>query len=161
MTEAHSTTAKSKTAKPTDSSFGLPNYESPKIDLGNTEVPAAIRELAEKGVAQARDTAEEATGLLKNTYTNAAKGATDYNLKVLEIARTNTNTAFDYVHNLMGAKSLTEYVRVSSAHARQQVEAMAAQTKELAELAQKVTTEVVEPLKTGITKAFNNKIARP
>ena len=126
----------------------------------------AFRELADKGVAQARNTyenakaaTEEATDLLKDTYKTAAKGATDYNLKVIEIARTNTNAAFDYAYELMGVKSPSEFVELSTAHAHKQFEAMTAQTKELTELAQKVTTEIVEPMKTGVTKAFNNRLA--
>jgi phasin len=130
------------------------------------EMPEAFREMTEKGVAQAKDTyektkaaAEQATDLLKNTYTIAAKGSTDYNLKVLEIARTNTSSAFDYARELLAVKSPAEFVELSTAHARKQCEAMTAQTKELAALAQKVTTEIAEPLKAGVTKAFNDKSA--
>jgi len=36
---------------------------------------------------------------------------------------------------------------------------MIAQTKELAELAQKVSTKITEPLKAGVTMAFNKKVA--
>jgi hypothetical protein len=36
---------------------------------------------------------------------------------------------------------------------------MIAQTKELAELAQNAATEITEPLKAGVIKAFNNKVA--
>jgi hypothetical protein len=39
-------------------------------------------------------------------------------------------------------KSLTEFVELSTKHARMQFEVMTAQTKELAELAQKITTEI-------------------
>ena len=130
------------------------------------EMPTAFRELADKGVAQARSThenakaaTEEATDLLKDTYKTAAKGATDYNLKIIEIARINANSAFDYAYELMGVKSPSEFVELSTAHARKQFEAMAAQTKELTELAQKVTIEIAEPLKIGVTKAFNNRFA--
>ena len=126
------------------------------------EVPAAFREIADKGVAQAKDTyekakaaTEEATHLFQHTYTAAAKGATDYNLKVIEIARVNTNAAFDYAHELLGVKSLSEFVELSSARARKQFEAMTAQTKELTTLAQKVTTDTAKPLKTGVTEALN------
>jgi hypothetical protein len=42
----------------------------------------------------------------------------------------------------LGVKSLTEFVELSTKHARMQFEVMTAQTKELAELAQKVTTEI-------------------
>ena len=159
------TTANTK-AKHSGSSFGPPNSELPKIELPKMEVPAAFRELAGKSVAQARNTyenakaaTEEATDLLKNTYKTAAKGATDYNLKVIEIARTNINTAFDYAKELSGVKSLTEFVELSTAHARKQFEAMTAQTKELTELAQKVTTEIAaKNWRHGDTNA-SNKLA--
>lgn len=167
MTEATTSATKVKTAKSNAAPFGVPNYENPKYDLPNMEVPEAFREMAEKGVAQAKDTyekvkaaAEEATDLLKVTYTKASKSATDYNLKVIEIARTNTNTGFDYAHKLLGVKSLTEFVELSTAHAQKQYEAMTSQTKDLIELAQQVTNEIAEPFKAGATKAFNNKFAR-
>ena len=115
------------------------------------EVPAAFRETADKGIAQARDTyertkaaAEEATDRLKDAYTTAAKATMDYNLKVIEVARTNTNAAFDYAHELLGVKSLSEFVELSTAHAHKQFEAMSAQSKEPTELAQKVTTEIAD-----------------
>jgi phasin len=108
-----------------------------------------MMEATTASVAEAKDTyekakavTEKATNQLKHTYTTAAKGATDYNLKVIEIARTNTNTAVDNAFELLGAKSPTEFVELSTKHARKQFEAMAAQTKELTELAQKVATEI-------------------
>ena len=67
-----------------------------KLDMPKMEAPPAFREFADKGVAQARDTyekakavTEKATNQLKDAYTTAAKGATDYNIKVIEIARAN------------------------------------------------------------------------
>ena len=160
MTEATTGVNKAKTAKHTASPFGVPNYEMPKFDLPKMGMPEAFREIAEKGVAQAKDNyekiqaaAEEATDLLKGAYTTAAKGATDYNLKVIEIARTNTITAFDYAHELLGVKSPSEFFELSTAHARKQFEAMTAQTKELTELAQKVTNEnAVRDWRHGETK---------
>jgi phasin len=166
MTEVTTAAAKSNTAKPAVRAFGAPNYEIPKLDLPNMEVPEAVREIAEKGVAQAKDTcqkakvaAEQATDLLKDTYATAAKGATDYNLKIVEIARTNINTAFECAQELMGVKSPSEFVALSTAHVRKQFDTMIVQTKELAELAQNAATEITEPLKAGVTKAFNNKVA--
>ena len=97
--------------------------------------------------------------LLKGTYTNASKSATDYNLKVIEIASANTKTAFDNAHELLGVKSISEFVELSTAQARKQFEAMTAQTKELTEFAQKVTTEIaVKNWRNGDSKA-SNKVA--
>ena len=166
MTEATTATTKAKTAKYTGPPFDLPNTEIPKINLPKMEVPAAFRELAAKGVAQARDNCEKArvatekaTDRLKDAYTTATKGATDYNLKVIEIARTNTNSAIDNAHELLGVKSLLDFVELSSAHARKQFEAITAQTKELTELAQKATTEIAaNEWRHGGSKA-SNKVA--
>src|SRR5260370_32084993 len=114
MTEAPARANTAKTAKHAASPFGLPKFEIPKSDLPNMEMPEAFREIAEKGVAHAKHTyeqakaaAEEATYLLKDTYTIAPNGATDYNLKAIQIARTNTNTAFDYAHALLAVTSLS------------------------------------------------------
>jgi phasin len=105
----------------------------------------AFRESAERGIAQAKGTyekakvaGEQATDFLKTTYATAAKGAADYNLKIIEIACTNTNTALEYAEELMGVNSPAEFVALSTTHARKQFDTMIAQTKELTELAQKV-----------------------
>ena len=133
------------------------------FDLPKVEVPEAFREFAEKGAAQTREVfermrvgAEEATGLLENAFKTAASGATEFNRKVVENARANSNVAFDHVIALLGAKSPSEAAEVSTAYARKQFELMADQTKELTALAQKVTTQTSEPVKAGINKAFKN-----
>ena len=82
------------------------------------------------------------------------RAPTDYNLKVIEIARANTNTAVDNAFELLGVKSLAEFVELSTKHAHKQFEAMTAQTKELTELAQKVATEItVKDWRHGDSKA--------
>jgi phasin len=134
----------------------MPKFEVPKM-----EVPAAFRELAERSVAQARDgyekmkaAAEETTDVLEDTYANASKGATDYTLKAIEIARHNTNAAFDFAVELASVKSFSEAVELTSSYTRQQFDALLAQSKELTALAQKVATDTSEPLKSGVNKAF-------
>ena len=111
MTETTTATNKAKTTKHAASSstpeYGMPKFEMPKFGLPNTEMPEAFREMAEKGVAHVRDNnakakaaCEQAADLLENTYATFAKGAQDYNLKLIEIARANTRAAFDYAHEL-------------------------------------------------------------
>jgi phasin len=125
-------------------------------------VPAAFRDVAEKSIAQARDSyekfksaAEQATDLLEDTYATASKGASEYALKLIEVARTNTNAHFDYASQLFGVKSVAELVELSTAHVRKQFEAAAEQGKELTSIAQKVATTTVEPIKDSVSKVFN------
>jgi phasin len=137
--------------------FAMPNFDMPKM-----EVPAAFRDFAEKGVAQAKDNyekmktaAEEATDVLENTYAKASKGMSDYGLKVIEVARVNSNANFDYFASLFGVKSLAEVVELSTAHARKQFETLTAQSKELTSFAQQVAVDTTEPIKGSVSKVFS------
>jgi phasin len=124
--------------------------------------PVAFREMTEKGTAQAKETYEkmsaatrEAAALIENTYATAMKGVHDYNNKYIEFAVENTKATFDFLQKLSGVKSPSEFVELSSDHARKQREALTEQTKQLAVLAQKVTLASAEPLKTSVVKTFN------
>jgi phasin len=141
--------------------FEFPKFGMPKFEVPNMEVPAAFRDIAERSVAQARDgyeklkaAAEDTTNVLEGTYATASKGASDLTMKAIETARTNTNAAFDFATELLGVKSLSEAVELTSAHTRKQFEAFMAQSKEFTELAQKVAAETSEPMKSGMNKAF-------
>jgi phasin len=162
MAETATTPPRVKTSKPAASAFEMPKFEIPKFEIPKVEMPAAFREFAERGVAQAKDTyekmkavAEEATDVLETTYSTATKGASDYGLKVIEAARVNTNAAFDFCGELITAKTLSEVIELSSAHARKQFEALSEQGKELSALVQKVATETAEPIKSGVNRAFS------
>jgi phasin len=164
MTETTTTaTNKAKTTSHAASSVALPDYGMPKfeIDLPNTEMPVAFREMAEKGLSHARDTnakakmaCEQAGDLFKNTYANLTKGTQDYNLKLFEIARTNTRAAFDYAHELLAVKSPSEFIELSTAQMHKQFEIASVQNKELCALAQKVAGDVAEPMKKGMSSAL-------
>ncbi len=153
--------AKSKPAIGPAAMFDIPKFEMPKFDIPKMEVPAAFREFAEKGISQAKDNyekmkavAEDATDVIEDTYATASKGASDYGLKVIETARSNANSSFDFASEMMSVKSISEFVELSTAHARKQFETLTAQTKELSALAQKVATETAEPMKASMTNAF-------
>ena len=158
------TTLKPKPAKaaaPVIPLFEMPKFDIPSFEMPKFEVPAAFREFAEKGVAQTKDAyekmkavAEQNTQMLETVYSTASKGSTEYGLKVIEIARANTNAYFDFVGSLFGVKSPSELVELTTAHSRAQFETVSAQGKELAALAQKVATETAEPIKSGVEKAL-------
>ena len=69
--------------------------------------PDAFRDTAEKGMTQAKEMYEkmntattEAADLIRNSYSTAVKGMQDYNNKVIEFARANSNAAFDFVQKM-------------------------------------------------------------
>lgn len=144
MTETNTTAAATKSA-------GAPKMETPQ----------AIREMANKGTAQAKASyakmsaaTAEASSVMQNAGATAAQGIKDGNAKVIEFARTNSNAAFDYASELLGVKSPSEFIKVSTEQARKQFEVLSEQTKELTTLSQKVMLETAEPLKASAAKAF-------
>ena len=167
MTETTTVATKAKTTNHAASSIGVPDYgmpkfEIPKFDRPNMEMPQALREMAEKGVEHTRDAyakakvaSVEAADLFENSYEAAAKGVTDYNLKLFEIVRTNTRAAFDYAHELLGAKSPAELIELSTAQMRKQFEIASAQNKELCTLAQEMATGAAGTVKASVSKPLN------
>jgi phasin len=137
--------------------FEMPKFEMPKFEMPKMEVPPAFREMAEKGLAQAKENyekvkiaAEKATDTLETAYTTASAGCSGYGLKLIETARGNSNAAFDLYGQLLGAKSYSEVVEKTTAYMRSQFETLTAQAKDLTEHAQKVATETAEPIKSSM-----------
>ena len=128
------------------------------------EVPEQMRAFAEKGVSQARDNyakfkdaAESHNGTIEAVFSAFSSGAKEYSAKLMEIVKTSTSANLDFAQALVGVKSPTEAIELWTTHARKQFETFTAQTKELAELAQKVATETAEPIKASASKL----IAKP
>ncbi|MBN9604159.1 MAG: phasin [Afipia felis] len=127
------------------------------------QIPEQFRAFAENGVNQARDgyqklkaAAESNNEALEAVYASAAKGASGFTAKLVDIAQANVTSSFDFAQSLVGVSSLSQAAELMSAHARKQFETLTVQSKELAELGQKVATETVEPFKASVTKAFQS-----
>jgi phasin len=125
------------------------------------EVPEQMRALAEKGVSQARDNyarfkdaAETQNSTIEAVFTSASKGASQYSAKMMEFMKANTTSTLDFAQDLLGVRSPTEVMEVWSSHTRKQFETLTTQAKELTELAQRVATDTVEPIKTTASKLY-------
>jgi phasin len=120
------------------------------------------REFTEKTAARAKETygkvqaaAKESTEVMEQILSTASRGAADFNSHLLEITQENMNAAFDFARQLTRVKSPSEFLELSTAHARKQFEKYTEQTQRLTSLAQKVTTDAAHPLQAGFAKAFN------
>ena len=125
------------------------------------EVPEQMRAFAEKGVSQARDNyakfkdaAETHNGTIEAVFTSYSKGAGEYSAKLIEFFKANTSSSLDFAQELFGVKTPAAAIELWTAHTRKQYETFTAQTKELAELGQKVASETVEPIKASASKFY-------
>ncbi len=144
--------AETLTAEP----FAMPTMPA----MPNVEVPAAVREMAEKSVAQAKDAyekmksaAEEATDVLEDTYETTRKGVVTLNMKAIDTVKANSDATFAFARDLLAVKSLSEAIELQTAFTRKAFEAMTAQAKEFQELATKLATESSAPMKDAFQKA--------
>ena len=125
------------------------------------EVPEQMRAFAEKGVSQARDSyakfkdvAETHNGTMEAVFSTASKGASEYSRKMMEMMKANTTATLDFAQELVGVKSPSEAMELWTSHAKKQFGTFTAQTKQLAELSQKVAAETAEPIKASASKLF-------
>ena len=67
----------------------------------------------------------------------------------------NTNATLDFARQLVSVKSPSEFLELSAAHARKQLDTFTEQVRHLTDLAQKVTTYAVQPLQADVKSAFD------
>lgn len=150
-----------KETKPA-AAFEMPKFDAQVFQMPKLEVPEAVREAAEKGVAQAKEAyeklkvaAEETTELVEDTYATYTKGAADFSGKVLDFTKLNTTTVFDFAKDLLAVRSVAELVEKQTAFARSQFEVITAQTKELQGLTQSLANDIQAPVKAAAEKAIS------
>lgn len=131
------------------------------VDLPFFATPGIFNGITEQSMARAKENYEKMkaasgaiTDVLTEAYSTNAKGVADYTAKVIEFSGANTSSAFDFLTQLMGTKSPSEVLQLSATHGRKSFEATTAQSRELWELARKVTTETAEPIKKRFTSAL-------
>ena len=139
-------------------------------DLVPTQLPEAMRSLAEKNIAQTRELYERSKNILEAAVESwersldaASQGAVVLNRKVIDIAQRNINSSFDLAKNLAGAKNFAEAMELQAAYWPKQLGALQAQAEEVRTLSTKVAADATEPIKTQMTRGMDelhNKSSR-
>jgi phasin len=149
--------------KAAEETFATPDFNK-GMDVATApvaEMQENMRKLVEKTVVDAREAyskaktaAEEATGALETGLAAAKTGMLEMNTKALDTMRANVEAGFDFMHTLISAKSVSDYVGLQSEFARKQIEALTGQAKELSALAQKVANDSTAPIKEQVARTF-------
>lgn len=163
-----STRKSTKSGADKASPFGIPgaefaSFEMPKLDYAGApfDVPPLVRDLAEKGLAQAKAgydklkaAAEDATEVAEETFETAKAGLGALNQKALDTAKTNADAGFAFARALFGAKSFTEAYELQAGFARAQAAAFIEQSRELQDTARRVVEDTAEPGRAAFGKAL-------
>jgi phasin len=108
------------------------------------EVPAEMREFAERSVAQARKAFEgfmgavqKTTGAVQSATSLGQNGAHDVSEKAVSFAESNVNAAFDLAEKIVKAKDVQEVLSLQAEYLKHQMDAIQQQTRELGDAVQK------------------------
>ena len=121
-----------------------------------TETVNKAREYAQQG-------ADYSMGMAENVQAMAStviKDAAEFNVQWIEMVRANTNSSLDFARQLVSVKSPSEFFQLSAEHTRKQFEAVTQQAQHLAGLAQKVTTDAVQPMQEIVKSASKKAMPR-
>jgi phasin len=134
--------------------------EAPIASL--TQAQGKVRDLVETSLSdthskytQLKSAADEAAQALETSYATVKNGAVQFNVKAIEALSDTAHANFDFFKSVLSVKSPSDYVALQTEFARKQIELATAQTKAFGELAKKVATETVEPIKAQVAKTFN------
>jgi phasin len=132
-------------------------YRNVTVDAA---IPEAMRALAEKTVAQAREAYDRSTGAfevavdtMQKSFDAAGQGAVALNRKILDIAQRNVSSGFELAKSLAGAKNLADFVELQTAYWQKQLDALTAQAEEVRALSTKVTAAAAEPIKAHVASS--------
>jgi len=110
-------------------------------DKFQPQIPAEMREFAERSVVQARKAFEGFMGAVQKTAESmegaAGAGVKDVGAKAVSFAQTNVNAAFDLAEKLVHAKDVHEVLALQAEYLKQQMEAVQKQAQEMGDAVQK------------------------
>ncbi|MGL4395860.1 MAG: phasin family protein [Hyphomicrobium sp.] len=111
-------------------------YDTPQF-----EIPAAVRDLAEKNVNQVRQAydqfmtlASKAQETIVKSQGTMAGAAVDVQAKMLQCAQTNIDANFRFAADLARARDLKEYLEIQSNYARAALETYSKQAQDITRL---------------------------
>nr|WP_321445692.1 TIGR01841 family phasin [uncultured Cohaesibacter sp.] len=117
----------------------------------NFEVPEQVREMAEKGVEQARkaydefaSAASEAVSKAETSAETMRNGAVDLNKKALSATEESMNASFDLATNLVKAKDIQEVMELQTKYVQSQMQRFGEVARELGEAATKTAVDATK-----------------
>lgn len=115
------------------------------------EVPTQVREMAEKGVEQARkaydefaSAAADAAAKVEGSAETMRTGAADLNKKALSAAEESMNASFDLATQLVKAKDLQEALELQTKYVQTQMQRFGEVARQMGEAATKTAADATK-----------------
>jgi phasin len=150
--EKTASAAKSAAKDFTSTAFSMPSFEMPELFRSFTEQGMTR---TREAYARMKSAAEDTTDLLEDSLETTREGMREAQFKALDMAKANTDAAFDLFKQLLTTKSVADAVQLQTAFARERFEAMVDYSKDVQATLTKVGTEASKPAKAIFDKAMS------
>ena len=97
---------------------------------------------------------ENETRNAEQSYSSSLAGMRELNLKLIEMARANTEAVFELAHEIASAEAPSDLAGIWAEHARRQFDLMTKQSKELTDFGQKLAGRTAKPIARTVNEAF-------
>ncbi len=116
------------------------------------EIPKEMRSMAEASFDQARKTfekflagAQQTAGSLEERSATVRAGAKEISTTAISCAEKNVQASLDYAQSLLGAKDLTEVMRLHAEYVQSQMRALAEQASEMGQIVSRAAMDAAKP----------------
>jgi phasin len=123
-----------------------------KEQMGNFEIPAEMRRIAEQSMQQAQrafegfiNAAQQAAGEVESRANRARAGTRDVTEKAMSFAERNVAASFDFAQKLVRARDLDEVMRLQREYIQAQIQALNEQAKEIGQTVSKAAMDAARP----------------
>jgi hypothetical protein len=107
---------------------------------------------ARESLDQTLETGAEAVRGVQEGFTSALEDVRDLNVRLIEMARANTHTAFDFAREVAEAKGPADLVEACTTHATKQFDMLTKQASELTTLGQQFANTASQPVTRRVSK---------
>ena len=116
------------------------------------EIPKEMRSMAEASFNQARTAfekflsgAHQTAGSIEEHGASVRAGAKDISSKAVSYAEKNVQASLDYAQSLLGAKDLSEVMRLHSEYIQAQMRSLAEQASEMGQMVSRAAMDAAKP----------------
>jgi phasin len=116
------------------------------------EIPKDMRSMAEASFDQARQAfekflagAQQTAGSLEERGATVRAGAKDISTTAMSYAEKNVQASLDYAQSLLGAKDLTEIMRLHAEYVQAQMRVLAEQASEMGQIVSRAAMDAAKP----------------
>jgi len=135
----------------------LPNFHNEEVKVSVKRV-----ENTKRSVEEASTVGEKVIWLVENAVEDASARTTEETVelghKLLDFAHMNANAYFDWLHEAVRVKSLSDFIAVCIKHSQQQFETFNQQRRELVGLAEQTAIENMGPFGTFFGSALIGRL---